>query len=96
MSICSDWIGDYSGESDYFQSASVYVEVKLREVLQSTSNLELPNAFRTAVCCDLLQRMTACVGQFTSIFHPLIQELMKSVFKNYSPEVFNGIGWIHL
>jgi hypothetical protein len=81
------WIEGYQDDSQSFNSVALYAEVKLNEALRITSQVEIPNRFRTGVCCDLLEKMFEMLGD---AYGPCVQalktELLRSIFLNYDSE----------
>jgi hypothetical protein len=55
--VTEDWLQTYEAERRSFQSASVFCEVKLREIIEVTQFIGQPNKVRTAVCMDLLDML---------------------------------------
>src|SRR5690242_5327141 len=56
-----DWLQTFEAERNSFQSASVFCEVKLREIVEVTKIIGQPNKVRTAVCIDLLDTMVSAL-----------------------------------
>ena len=88
------WVDSLNVEEDLFTSTSTFAEIKLQEMLEADSISELrkgfsapadsadlkPNAFRTAVCFLILDRMLPRLGSFAPMVKKLREEIAKSVY----------------
>lgn len=64
----------------------VHCQVAMRELDHSTKHLPTPNALRTAVCSDLLDRLCQhpfLFGRYRQLVTDLKDELMRAVFHRY-------------
>ncbi|CEO95815.1 hypothetical protein PBRA_004528 [Plasmodiophora brassicae] len=84
-----DWLKSYHDESTMFTSLAVYIEIKMREVRHATRNVPMPNAFRTAVCCDMMRKLATCMGGFRDAFEMISLEIYRSIYRDYQPGTFD-------
>jgi len=82
----SDWFGkwltSYEQEQNAFRSAQVYGDIKMSEAVNSSSlqRLETPNRFRTAVVCDMFQRIMPIFGRYEGLMKQVRHEMMMSIY----------------
>jgi len=90
----SRWVDTLSVEEELFTSTINFAEIKFHEILEADNISELrkglsapsastdrkPNAFRTAVCFILLDRILPRLGSFAPMIKKLREEIAKSVY----------------
>jgi hypothetical protein len=88
------WVETLSVEEELFTSTINFAEIKFHELLEADNISELrkglsapaasadrkPNAFRTAVCFILLDRILPRLGSFAPMIKKLREEIAKSVY----------------
>ena len=88
------WVDCFNVEQGMFTSGSNFTEIKFQEMAEAESVSALrkghasqgkkddhkPNAFRTAVCFNLLDRICPQLGTFAPIVKKLRDEIAKSVY----------------
>ena len=94
------WVEDFDAERSLFTSGNNFTEIKLNEMLEVQSisahrtgkipSPGKPNAFRTAVCFSLLDRICPHLGTFAPIVNRLREEIAKSVYANLEQSDMNG------
>lgn len=77
------WLRSYQNESCMFSSLALFIEVKLREIQQASRGAPVPNAFRTAICCDMMYKLSSTLGTFSAAFQPLVKELFDSIYVQF-------------
>eukprot|EP00474_Spongospora_subterranea_P001128 CRZ01586.1 hypothetical protein [Spongospora subterranea] len=76
----NNWLSTYRNESAMFTSLALFIETKLREVQYATRSSPVPNSFRTAVICDMMLKLSTCLGGFSEAFRPIVVEMIKSIY----------------
>ena len=82
----SEWLQSFELEERGYASAAVYTELKLRQALVVTSQLPLPNAFRTAAVCACFDRLASQLPRYDGMLGILRHEMLRSIYVNYSHE----------
>ena len=82
-SIDERWLRQYEEEQKMFVSEALHSELRLREVFVETAQLGLPNVQRTAVCVELLWRLSKKFGRFKDLHALLVVELARSVYHRF-------------
>ena len=72
-----------------FASKAVFVEMRLRQALQSSAALGAPNAFGLAVVCDAFERIAPFTGRFEGvlvlIWREIVRELARTCMRSPAP-----------
>eukprot|EP00742_Colponemidia_sp_Colp-10_P005606 GILJ01005992.1.p1 GENE.GILJ01005992.1~~GILJ01005992.1.p1 ORF type:complete len:1128 (-),score=178.50 GILJ01005992.1:285-3668(-) len=84
------WIEEYQKTDTNFNSISLLCEAKMHEVQQLTEHAPSPNHVRTAVACELLNRLANGMGKFGTILQPIRTEIFKAVYDNYNESLSEG------
>ena len=79
-SATHQWLKHFEDERESFGSYSVFCQMKLRQAMLLTSSWDVPNKFRTAVVCTLLERAKGIFGRYNTIMGILIPEVLQSVY----------------
>ena len=79
-SATNKWLQHFEDERESFGSYSVFCQMKLRQAMLLTSSWDVPNKFRTAVVCTLLERAKGIFGRYNTIMGILIPEVLQSVY----------------
>jgi hypothetical protein len=74
------WLNNFQTEQQSFESIAVYAEAKLSEVRSATAGLSTPNAYRTAVCCDILGKMRLLFGRYDHLMVEVMKEILSSIY----------------
>jgi hypothetical protein len=74
------WLSNFKTEQQSFESIAVYAESKLSEVRSATAGLATPNAYRTAVCCDILGKMRLLFGRYDHLMVEVMKEVLASIY----------------
>eukprot|EP01062_Namystynia_karyoxenos_P002794 TRINITY_DN1098_c0_g2_i1.p1 TRINITY_DN1098_c0_g2~~TRINITY_DN1098_c0_g2_i1.p1 ORF type:complete len:1385 (+),score=482.40 TRINITY_DN1098_c0_g2_i1:73-4155(+) len=77
------WMRQYNDEQVAFSSVATWAEVVLRRVASDTAHLARPNPLRTAVCCMLLDRVTALFGRYDVLLRKLKNEIFASIYNDW-------------
>lgn len=68
--LMSEWLHEFQGGTQHFNSSALFLEVQLRQALAATSSSSSssqPDAFRTATVCECLSRLPEAAGSFSRI-----------------------------
>ena len=90
--LLQEWVDAFERERDGFSSMALFIEAKLRRALQATAGLPTPNAFRTAVVFDCLDKLKGSLGRYESVLGLLIRELTSAVYAGRSARELGGGG----
>ena len=83
--VLEQWLDGAHKEQAQFSSVALYMEFKLRRVLQATAGLPTPNEFRTAAACECFDQLTDQLGRFGSLLQMLKKELLVAVYVDFVP-----------
>ena len=77
---------------DTFASKAVFLEVRLRQALSSSSALGKPNLFRCALVCDAWERVAPLTGRHASLLSLLWVEIQQCIFADGIASTGSGPG----
>ena len=78
------WLDSFEVEASAFKSKALLVEMRLRQALQSSRQLGVPNAFRTAIVCDAYERVAPFTGRLEGMLGLVWRELAQSIYSDYT------------
>ena len=74
------WVQGYNAEVDSFPSVALFCEMKLAEATALHGDSRGPNAFRTAVACDLHGKVCSLFGRYRGLLGSMHRELISSIY----------------
>ena len=77
-SVLGSWASAYEAETSNFASRAVFVEMRLRQALSSSTELGVPNLFRCAIVCDAWERVAPLTGRLSGVLGLIWTELLRS------------------
>lgn len=82
------WRSDYETEAKSFNSLELFCQVKMLEILNSEALNAVgdPNQFKTAVVCDMLERLCTISGSLEPLFSRIKLELMRSIYVEFKED----------
>lgn len=85
------WLASYELEQSAFRSTQLYGDIKMCETLNSSSlqRLGTPNRFRTAVVCDMFQRIMPIFGRYKGLMTHIRHEMMVSIYPDMNASDVN-------
>ena len=81
------WMNAFVADEHSFASKAVFVEMRLRQALQSSAALGVPNTFRAAVVCDAFERVAPLTGRYEGVLALIWREIMRAVFFDYTHDL---------
>ncbi|KAF0694462.1 hypothetical protein As57867_014606, partial [Aphanomyces stellatus] len=84
----SEWVRSVRRERHAFVDFAEYCKVQLEHAVRSSEHQGDPNAFRTAVCFELLAMVGQQFGRYDALFRVILTECERSVY--VSPETKLG------
>ena len=86
--LYNQWAETYEWEMNTYNSTSVWAELVLMQVFQSTSHIPSPCHLRTSVCCLLLSKLVATFSPgVRKVLNILTTEIFNSLYSNYQVDL---------
>ena len=74
----------YEREESSYSSIALFAEARLAELWEREGGSgEVPNAVKTAVCVDLIKKVTRIFGRYATVLEPLLDEILNAIFIDY-------------
>lgn len=63
------------------------IEMRLRQALQSSIELGVPNTFRIAIVCDAFERVAPFTGRLEGLLDVIWRELTQAIYSDYTKDL---------
>ena len=83
LASVSAWTDSAEKEEEFFNSFTLFAQMKLNEVLKTTEKYGMPNAPRAAVCLELLAKLGQCFGRYSALHSRLVHEVLQMVYYKF-------------
>ncbi|KAL1529932.1 hypothetical protein AB1Y20_000860 [Prymnesium parvum] len=89
-SVIDSWVAAFDRDQESWASRALFVELRLRQALASSSLLGVPNIFRCAIVCDCWERVAPMTGAYAPVLGLLWCEILRCIFSDFSVDMAGG------